>query len=310
MRRFTVRRSTPRFMVSDNGSTFIAAANELTKLMNDRTVQQHLSINKITWRFNPKRMPWAGGLFERMISITKKCIRKVLGKANASFIELSTLLSEVESAVNDRPLTYLSPSVDDLSPLTPSHLLNGRPLRSLLQINASDPNPNFELNNITANNRVQYLSTLQNGFRKRWVNEYLTSLTERHLYEIKGTTSNRICVGEIILIHEDVTKRVTWQLARVTQLLPGADGIVRVVELKTKHGKTNRPVPRLYPLELNAETPENLPVLITKETDNYLPVATDNEIYSLNTVRPLKSKRAAAIQAAERIHLLQDENLV
>ncbi|XP_006812920.1 uncharacterized protein LOC102803596, partial [Saccoglossus kowalevskii] len=71
MRRFTARRSTPRKMISDNGSTFIAAAKILKGLESSPEVQNYLTKNRISWRFNPKRMAWAGGLFERMIAITK-----------------------------------------------------------------------------------------------------------------------------------------------------------------------------------------------------------------------------------------------
>ena len=37
----------------------------------------------IQWKFIPKRAPWYGGFWERLIGLTKTALRKVLGKALA-----------------------------------------------------------------------------------------------------------------------------------------------------------------------------------------------------------------------------------
>ena len=60
---------------------------------------------------------------------------------------LHTLLLEIESIVNSRPLTSVSDNINDLEPLTPNHFLIGR----------SSPNTNFA--NITEEN----LTVVQNG---------------------------------------------------------------------------------------------------------------------------------------------------
>ncbi|GFW01705.1 integrase catalytic domain-containing protein [Trichonephila clavipes] len=43
--------------------------------------------------------------------------------------------------------------------------------------------------------------------------------------------------------------QINWPLDKVKKIYPGNDGIVRVVEIKTKNGTFLRPVQRLYPLE-------------------------------------------------------------
>lgn len=79
---------------------------------------------KILWTFNVEKAPWWGGLFERMIKSTKRCLRKVVGRARLHHDELLTVLVEIEGVINSRPLTYLFS--DDLTePLTPSHFLCG-----------------------------------------------------------------------------------------------------------------------------------------------------------------------------------------
>ena len=52
-----------------------------------------------------------------------------------------------------------------------------------------------------------------------------------------------------MLVHDDDTKRGQWPLARVTKVMPGSDGIVRTVDIRTKKGNYTRPVTKLYRLE-------------------------------------------------------------
>ncbi|XP_006813840.1 uncharacterized protein LOC102810344 [Saccoglossus kowalevskii] len=167
---------------------------------------------------------------------------------------METIVTEIESAINDRPLTHLSTDDNDLNPLTPSHLVNGRNICCLPRQTVINPNSNFATDHQSANWRYAYLTTLLTAFWKRWANEYIVSLRERHLNQHRGVKINTVRVGDIVLIHNDVRKRVHWRMGRVTKLLPGADGIVRAVELATKNGSTNRSITRLIPLELSTES--------------------------------------------------------
>ena len=62
-------------------------------------------------------------------------------------------------------------------------------------------------------------------------------------------------VGELVLVADDDTRRGKWPLARITRTMPGGDGIVRVVELKTKDGVYTRPVVKVRRLE-DSEVPQ------------------------------------------------------
>ncbi|UYV76664.1 hypothetical protein LAZ67_14001636 [Cordylochernes scorpioides] len=66
----------------------------------------------------------------------------------------------------------------------------------------------------------------------------------------KAKKSRRIEVGEIVLIGNDQKKRISWPLGKVEEVLPGADGQVRVARVKTSSGVFLRPVQRLFPLEI------------------------------------------------------------
>lgn len=55
----------------------------------------------------------------------------MIGQAKFSYDEMHTAIVEIEAIVNSRPLTYLNPD-DTEELLTPSHLLMGRRVLSLL----------------------------------------------------------------------------------------------------------------------------------------------------------------------------------
>lgn len=59
-RRFASCKSSPRQMISDNASTYLAAAEELRKLFESDTLKTALAHQNVTWHFIRKRAPWYG----------------------------------------------------------------------------------------------------------------------------------------------------------------------------------------------------------------------------------------------------------
>jgi len=118
-------------MLSDNASTYEAAAVELGHLINSDRMEEVLCSLGIQRRFIPKKAPWYGGFWERLIGLTKTTLRKVLGKALVTLPVLQTVIVEIEVVLNDRPLTYVSADLRDPESLTPSHLLCGRRITSM-----------------------------------------------------------------------------------------------------------------------------------------------------------------------------------
>ena len=53
LRRFTSRKSLPQVIVSDNGSTYLLAAEELRELMSSRRLVESLGRLGIEWKFIP-----------------------------------------------------------------------------------------------------------------------------------------------------------------------------------------------------------------------------------------------------------------
>uniref|UniRef100_A0A1X7UVR5 Integrase catalytic domain-containing protein n=1 Tax=Amphimedon queenslandica TaxID=400682 RepID=A0A1X7UVR5_AMPQE len=58
LKRFISRRRLPLRMISDNGSTFKAAARVLQKIVTDDSVSEYLTGMKIEWSFSIEKALW------------------------------------------------------------------------------------------------------------------------------------------------------------------------------------------------------------------------------------------------------------
>ena len=254
-RRFSARRGLPSTLISDNAKTFKAMSKEVKNLVLAKGLHTHLESRGIKLRFILDRSPWQGGMWERLIRSVKRCIVKIVGRAMLSFMELSTLLVEIESVINARPLTYIYDDVECVSfPLSPSHLMNGRNVLN----EPSDNHFAIVSNHETLPRRAKYHRTLLTQFAQRWKKEYLLSIMDS--YKGKQSMDKPVIeVGDIVVLRNDGTKRSFWKLGKIVKLFTGADGHTRgaKVEVSTgKEGKTflNRPLQHLVPLEVNSKT--------------------------------------------------------
>ncbi|XP_065916009.1 uncharacterized protein [Dysidea avara] len=250
-RRFASRRSLPRLMLSDNASTYLAAAEELKSLLSSEELAESLSRRGVDWRFIPKRAPWFGGFWERLIGLTKSVLKKILGRSHVTLDSLQTIVVEVEAVLNNRPLTHVSADVNDIDPITPSHLLYGRPIISLPYQRVEDDeidDPTYG-DDADIRKRTKTQALLFKHFWTRWQKEYLTSLREFH--RSTGNNTQMIGVGDVVLIHDDAP-RIQWRLGVVEHLNKGNDGFARSANVRTSTGQTNRPITKLYPLEVTA----------------------------------------------------------
>jgi len=251
-RKCIARRGVPQLIISDNAKTFESAAKELKTLYEHPDVQAFLTEKRITWRFNLEKAPWWGGFYERMVKGVERCLRKTLANARLSCDELLMLVIEVENTLNVRPLTYVYEEGDPEEPLTPAHLMCGGRLTQL------PPYPSVEEDEEDSskglNKRMKYLSLKLGHFWKRWKREYLSELREHHKRNVtKGGAI--VEIGDIVTVAEEGVSLGKWRLGKVEELITGKDGEIRGANVKvlTKKGKPmylNRPVQKLYPLEV------------------------------------------------------------
>lgn len=57
-------------------------------------------------------------------------------------------------------------------------------------------------------------------------------------------------MDELVLISNENQKRVLWPIAKVIEMIPSKDGVIRVVRVKTAKGELQRPVKLLIPSEI------------------------------------------------------------
>ena len=294
-------------MISDNGKTFVSAAQTIEKMMTSSEVQQHLAALKVKWVFNLEKAPWWGGFYERM----KRCLKKIIGKAKLTYDELSTALTEVEAILNSRPLSYVS-SEDLQEPLTPSHLLTGRHILSLPDVTAttgSDGDEDFELTSQEIHVRLHNLNSALDQFWSRWRDEYLLQLRERYPPTVNGGTFRAPIPGEVVLVHDENHPRTMWKLGRVSDVITSSDDQIRgaTLEVSTngKLTRLRRPISCLYPLEVEPRITEasNVEGDIANK-DGEMTTQPDNPTSEARQNRPV---RAAAVKARQQVHSWMSE---
>lgn len=118
----------PEEILSDNGSNFIGADSKLKevwKLVDKQKIQEAVNARRVKWSFLPPATPHFGGVHESLIKSAKRAIYAVLKNTDVNDEELHSAFVGAEGILNSRPLTYMSASGKDPTPLTPSHFLIG-----------------------------------------------------------------------------------------------------------------------------------------------------------------------------------------
>ena len=120
LKRFVTRGGLPAVLHSDNGTNIRGARNDLQDLyhlLQQDTTQQHISnyllSHRVEWRFSPERAPHFGGLWEATVKSAKFHLRRVVGAQKLDFEELSTVVAQIESCLNNRPWLQLNSHSDD-----------------------------------------------------------------------------------------------------------------------------------------------------------------------------------------------------
>ena len=117
--RFTNLHGIPTHLYSDNARSFVAASEILQKALVSHEYKSTFEPYGIKHIRIPLYSAWVGATWERLIRTVKSCLHKAVGRATVSYFELFTTLSDIQNAVNSRPLTYRS-SENGLESITPS----------------------------------------------------------------------------------------------------------------------------------------------------------------------------------------------
>ena len=203
-----------------------------------------------------------GSIWERCIRTVKTCLRKSIGRQKLDYFKLKTVLSDIQSTINQRPLTYRCSEDFELEVISPNDFLNPYHENSLLIHNPKGILPHTKARKVLIDS-LETRDSLLESFKEMWYNEYLLGLRDSYKDLHDSKFSNQVKIGDIVLLKNTqpnvVKKRQHWSLARVLELIYGHDGKVRSVKiLKGTADYLTRPrqpelhpVNHLFPLELN-----------------------------------------------------------
>ena len=179
----------------------------------------------IDFKMNVPAASHMGGVWERQIRTVRSVLFSLLASNGRQLDNesLQTLMCEVESIVNSRPLTVNQlADPDSPAPLTPNHLLT---MKSKVLL---APPGTFEPADIYARKRWRRVQHLANEFWSRWRKEFLLSLQERQKW---SRPRRNLTINDIVLVKDENTARSVWQLARVVAVYPSRDGQARKVQV-------------------------------------------------------------------------------
>ena len=221
--------------MSDNAKTFKHCSKEIVKIARAEEVCNYLTNKQIEWRFNVEKAPWwgGGGYWERLIQSVKRCLKKTIGQSTLNFDELATILIEIESTLNNRPLTYLYG--DDEGPsyaVTTADLIYGH------RIASTATNQQYEVVSTAKSltKRAKYQYSILNNFIKQWRKDYLLSLQERRRINRPSTNVRGVREGDVVILKEEGTARCLRKLARIIEAIKGRDGAVRSAKIQLMRG--------------------------------------------------------------------------
>lgn len=233
LKRFIARRNKPTKIYCDNGTYFKGANNVLKELyhMQNSTDHQNAVNNfcneeRISFHFIPSYSPVFGGLWEAGIKSIKYHVKRVVSDTVLTYEELYTVLVQIESILNSRPLTPMSRDENDMSYLSPAHFLTGSSLMSYPELNLVEAN-------VGKLSFWKKCTQMQQHFWQQWHKQYLTTLQNRP----KWTNSQvDLKEGMMVILRNKNVSPLKWPVGRIVSVLPGKDGKVRALNVKTVTG--------------------------------------------------------------------------
>ena len=211
----------------DRGTNFVGAQRELLGMGCDIS-------------FNPPNSSHRGGVWERMIGVSRRVLEGILSDHGSQLDDesLITIFSEASNIVNSRPLCPLNLHDPYLEPLTVNQLLT---MKS--KVMTSPPNITNTEAGIYAVRRWKRVQYLANLFWSRWKREFLAVYQQRNKWQ---NSQENLKEGDIVLIVDEQVHRSLWKMARVSSVITSNDDLVRsVIVILASGSKLERPIQKV-----------------------------------------------------------------
>ena len=217
---------------------------------------------KVDWFHITPYSPWKGGVYERMVAIVKRSLKKSLGSRVLDFRSLEALLLGIEDIVNHRPITKSSDHPKDRLALRPIDFI--RPSVPHIFIPPTSPDdPDYAVSGIdTAASAKSYLDAVSKrveDFWEQWRTLYLTQLREKNrASQIASGSKKSPKAGEVVICVDEDLPRDRWKLAVVLKPVLSEDGEIRTVIVRNHNGREiSKSVNHLISLEISSSEDPN-----------------------------------------------------
>ncbi|GFT42627.1 DUF5641 domain-containing protein [Trichonephila clavipes] len=144
---------------------------------------------------------------------------------------MTTVLADCEWVINSRPLTYICEK-EAVKPISPSMFMQVVHECNLTDLDAVEENYFCK--------RLKYRQAVLKDLRKSFRSEYLGALIQRR---------------------NKKSRNFTVSVGRITEIIPGKDGQVRLVRVQTSQQEFLHTIQRIYPLEISSSDNSSAPMI-------------------------------------------------
>uniref|UniRef100_A0A914Y611 DUF5641 domain-containing protein n=1 Tax=Panagrolaimus superbus TaxID=310955 RepID=A0A914Y611_9BILA len=202
----------------------------------------------------------------RLIGLVKISLSHAIGRKVLDFHEFHTLISEVETIINTRPISAVDPEYNPnasnvaLRPIdfiSPQVTANYPPSYDPSDCNWCDKESTEE----ALNKLYQFTAHIRDQFWIKFAHDYLNTLREvnRHFHQQSKFTDTLPEPGNVVLVEEENIPLNCWKVGIITELNVSDDKCIRTAKVKVPSGRIlNRPLCQLYPLEIQIGDPKTI----------------------------------------------------
>ena len=202
--------------ILDNGTNFVS--NE---------TQSFIANLRINWHFDLPLAPWHGVFFERLVRSAKDLLKKSLRNSKLTFEEMQTILCEIELILNNRQLSYGTPTEFEAC-LTPNHLLFGHNLNI-----CTTQTTNISCQEFDIVEKSSKINKIVAHFWNRWRKEYVVNLRESHRPLPVKRKGPSLMLNDVVLIHDEKIPKHLWEIGKVQEIYKGCDNQIRGALVRT-----------------------------------------------------------------------------
>ena len=133
----------PECIYSDNARSIVTGCNIVRKYLISVEFQDRFGTFEVKHLTIPLYAPWMGSVWERMIKTVKLCLYKPVGRKAVEFYDPLTLFSDIQNAINSRPLTYRGSSDMGINIIAPVNFISPYIKEGLIVRIAEDESSTF-----------------------------------------------------------------------------------------------------------------------------------------------------------------------